>query len=919
VSYFGDGKYVESTAIYKRLQELFTEDALTCEWQSRIVVNALATDDKEIQWKETDRLITYWEQYKDGPHKAAVKKKCHNEALDTTKQMATVWHDEAEKTHRQDTYDLAEKAYIAFGQHFQKDKEAYELQYYYAELLWAQAARNYNTKDRKQQELGISYFRKAHTEFVKVLELQPDGKYTKDAAYAQMLAMKNALEYDETGGQAKGCKTNSEGVCVYTEKKKKKKATPGKQGEGGIDVEADYPRSDFTDKEKSMIEAYDRYQKYVTDPKDKELPLISYHRAKLMMEHNRFDEARPLLQDLIVKFDGTVQAAWSAEMLVDLLTIAWLDNRNKPEDTVKASDDLATWGEKLTGMKVWKHPEADRIREAIPRLLAGIGWKKGLAYRDKAREANSLEWYIKCGQQFVDLYNEYPDHDKADTLLWNASICFEAGYLVGQSIKLRNVIIDKYPSSVHFQDALHMVASNYQAIAYYDKAAEKFEAYATKYPKDSKTPDALQNAYLFRLGLGQQEAATKNLHTYEELYKKKNPDVAAKIFWSKYDLLDDNAARRAYADEYLKIYGKSGGRDREAVAHAEIGQILWRNSCPEPLLYDSCITVKRKKAVAGESDRQKAEGLRRKTKSKKDDKKKDKYTPPKNCGNPTQGIVTVHKRDKFNTVLKIAGDKISIPESDIQRAEAYRNAWGKAMVYAADQKYEEYLTVDMPQDLDFTLEEWKKGSGLPKWEKEFAEQLKKKTDSEKRVKEFFEKKIKLAEELEKRYGEVKNTKSPYWVLAAAARSAVVYQNFADQLYRAEVPSNFKTEESYYAYCDALADQAAIPQQKALEAFTYCLQRSTEFQFFNEFSRLCEDELQQGNADKYPATNELFGTSIYTDSRLDVVGVQTNLEGDGPTVSKKKEEPKKEAAKPAEGGEGEGEGEGGDEDAEGGEG
>jgi hypothetical protein len=341
------------------------------------------------------------------------------------------------------------------------------------------------------------------------------------------------------------------------------------------------------------------------------------------------------------------------------------------------------------------------------------------------------------------------------------------------------------------------------------------------------------------------------------------------------------------------------------VALAELGQIWWRNSCPESLLYDSCLSVKRKRAVAGESEREKARKLRRKAKAGEDKKKKKKYVPPKHCGNPTQGIITVYKRDKkkaakaqdyFKKALKKAGGKVEIPETDRQRVEAYRNAWGKSMVYSADQKYEEYLTIEMPEDLDFTLEEWKKGSGLDKWEKEYEEQKKKKEDSEKRVGEFFEKKIKLAGELEKQYGDVKKTKSPYWVLAAAARSAVVYQNFADQLYRAEVPRSFKSEEQYYAYCDALADQATIPQEKALAAFTYCLSRSTEFQFFNEFSRMCEEELQQRNPDKYPATNELFGNAKYTDSRLDVVGVQTDLEGGGPTkTSDKKGVKKKEGA------------------------
>ena len=115
------------------------------------------------------------------------------------------------------------------------------------------------------------------------------------------------------------------------------------------------------------------------------------------------------------------------------------------------------------------------------------------------------------------------------------------------------------------------------------------------------------------------------------------------------------------------------------------------------------------------------------------------------------------------------------------------------------------------------------------------------------------------------------------MLAAAACSAIVYQNFADQLYRAEVPRAIRTEEAYDDYCFGLADYAQPLEEAATKALGYCLDRSTEYQFFNEFSRMCEEELQQRAPDQYPATNEIFGESHYTRSRLDTVGVQQHLE------------------------------------------
>ncbi len=899
--YFGNGMYTESTYVYKQLQNLYADDAATCDWQGRIVINTLATDNKEVQWNETKGLADYYSKFKDSDFKKSVKKKCKDDALNTIKQMATVWHDEADKTKIDRTFELAENAYGVFLATFPGDKDGYELQFYYAELLWSLAEKNYSQKDNASKEKGKQYFLKAHDQFVATVMLDPKGKYTRDAAFAQMLAMKNALEYDETGGKSKACKTNSEGVCTYKEEKKKKTK---KDKDSKVDAASEYPESDYTDDEKKMLEAYDLYTKYVSDKEDEELPKIMYHRAKLAMEHNRFGDARPLIEEILAKFDGSVYAAWCSEMLLDLLTIRWVDKNNNPAEVVKASEDLETWSKKLQEMKVWKHPEADEIREAVPRLLAGIGWKKGSAQRDSGaayingEPGGDPDGFSKCAETFIQVFNDFEDHPKADTLLWNAGECLDAAYKVGQSIQIRKILLEQFPNSQHAKDSLHYLGGSYQAVAYYGDAATRYEEFAAKYKSDARSPEALQNAYLFRLGLGQEEQAAADLKAYEDIYKQKDPATAARIFWSRYALLTTDVSRKKHAEDYLKIYGKKGGTDRQIVAEVAIGQILWRESCEKELLYDSCLSIKRKKAVSAAKEIEKRKKMEAKlakmsAKDKKAlDKKKEAEDKrpdiPERCGTATQGVVTVYKRDKskaeaaqsrFKGALKLAAGGTQIPQEDVARIDEFKNAWGMAMVYAADQKYEEYLKINMPEELDFFVEEYKKDSGYAPWEKQYKEQLKRVEDSKKRVKEFFDKKMALGKELQTAYAEVKKTGSPYWTLAAAARTGMVLQNFADQLYRAEVPKTIKTEDAYFAYCDALGEFADPVSQQALEAFEYCIERSTEFQFFNDFSRLCEEEMQQNNADKYPATNELFGNSIYTASRVKNVGVLSNPAGE----------------------------------------
>src|SRR5687767_13778225 len=88
------------------------------------------------------------------------------------------------------------------------------------------------------QKAGLAKFRSAHEAFLRVLERKPKGKYTRDAAYAQMLAMKNHLAYDETAGKGIGCKMNTDGVCVYPETRRGVRR--GKDGR--IDVKAEFPQ-----------------------------------------------------------------------------------------------------------------------------------------------------------------------------------------------------------------------------------------------------------------------------------------------------------------------------------------------------------------------------------------------------------------------------------------------------------------------------------------------------------------------------------------------------------------------------------------------------------------------------------------------------------------------------------------------------
>jgi len=871
-AYFGEGMYVESSATYKRLQRELSEDAATCQWQARVVENALATDDTAIQWKETRALAMRWQAFESAKHPKNDKKRCRRDTIDALVRRGTTWHDEASKTQRDETWALAGEAYSTFLAHFPKHRDAYEMNYYLAEVKWAQAERLYEAPDRKRQDEGRALFCESADAFVETLARNPKGKFTKEAAYAQMLGWKNCTEYRAGGAKAQRCTVQSDGTCVY-------RTTHNRRVQANetdtIDASARFPETPYTEKEAHMLAAYKRYQKYVTAGDDPELPKILFHRATLMVEHHRFDEALPVLRTLVNDFDGSVYSVWAAEMFVDILTIRWADGANTNAQQTARGAGLLELAKRIEKKKLWRHAEAARLRTSTPDVVMAVRWTLAQNLCD-AGAAGENHAFIECGDAFYAIYEDFPKHDRGDDLLFSAAVGFEAGFLLGNAIQLRNALLDNHPDSPLYKKTLRIVAENYQAIAYYDQSASKLEHYAAKYKRDDYAATALGNAYLFRSGLGDDVKARDDLDRYEALYRRKDPTKAAEIYWSQGELIGAQSDKLAHAEAYISRYGKKGGVDRLAVAHATAGQIQWRQSCDKKLLADTCVTLKRKRAMVGEKPRAQAEALRRAAKA----------GIAKRCGTATRGVLVVHKRDAklvqraqahFDKAMALADKAPSIPEGETARNKAFADAWAMSMVYRADAQYEAYLKVEMPKDLDFYVEEWKKDSGVARWERQHAAQVKQRDASVAEFGTFMADKRKLGDALLTAYGKVTKVGSPGWTLAAAARSAIVWQNFADQLYRAEVPKDVKTQDQYDAYCFQLSDYAEPMEKMALGAFEYCLDRSTKFQYFNEFSRMCEEELQQREPSRFPATNELYGTSRYTDARMDVAGVQTTLQ------------------------------------------
>jgi tetratricopeptide (TPR) repeat protein len=821
--YWEQGKFPDSTRVYRKVISMNMESPRICEWQNKIVRNTLSAGTKRDQVQEIERLGAVYDVV---DKMKAVKKdqmeECRNAFHDTSKELALIWHKEAQKTKNTDTYALDKYVYKVFLDHFPKDKDAYEMGFYYGELLWTLE----NWKDAADQ-------------YTKVVEMNPKGKYVKEAAYAAVLAWKNALNVDD----------HEQRELVESDREKMKA-----KGEKLQPIA-------IPEYQMKMIGAFDTYIKYVPDAP--ELVTIKYRKARIYYEYNHFDEAAKLFEDIVNKHQKHELAIYSANLLLDSLNAL-----GKTKEVVAYVDKF------LEMPELMKDPEFGKQMISL----------KSDTYDMEGHEFEKLHNYKECGRSMLASAESLPDHPKHAERLWNAGQCFQNAHLVGQALKARLALITAHPKDPLAQKAMFRVAAGYHQLAYYSKAAENYEDFAKRFPGEKKADDALGNATTFRIGLGEADKALADMKSFVEFYGKRKPQDAAGVYFQMGDVYEkdkryDELAK--HLESYLKLWGAQGGPDRQVLAHFRLGEMAWKASCAKASEDGACLEIKRVTATG----RQKVlADLNRKLKKGKKIREKQRTQ----CGPPTKSKISLFDRNKgpagkgqehFQAVLKIwnkgaAASKITGKDVETRAGLAAYAAAG-AGFYIAEVQYENFLRIKFPEGLDF-----QQPSQYDNKKKADAKK-KKSEESAKKFTSYLDGKSKQLDKARTMYLEVFGMKQAQWTIASAARVGQIYSDFAGQLYTAEIPKDLKEQDEWgnrprEIYCDKLEDTAEPIEAKAVDGFEKCLKAATEQSWYNEWSRLCEKELNQMKPSEYPLASEMKPEAGYVSTTMSPTPVVSEL-------------------------------------------
>jgi hypothetical protein len=140
-----------------------------------------------------------------------------------------------------------------------------------------------------------------------------------------------------------------------------------------------------------------------------------------------------------------------------------------------------------------------------------------------------------------------------------------------------------------------------------------------------------------------------------------------------------------------------------------------------------------------------------------------------------------------------------------------------------------------------------------------------------KVKDWYEKKGKVIKEVSAEYKKVVDLQPvppPRWVIAAGSRTGEVWGTFVKEFRAAPIPVEWKKDaEIRNTYYEALDQKSEPWKQTAKGAYSTCLDYSVKYQYFDEYSRACEEWLAQNYKNEFHLIDEFRGAPNKINSAL----------------------------------------------------
>lgn len=799
--YFEQDKNEEAIKIYRKLISEVPNAPECPMWQKQIVEAY-----KKLNMKDNVRLeiLILVEKYgnKDSAwSKANIKDEATVESATQTAEanlriLLVEYHNEARKTKAEKTWRIVEELYPKYLKYYPKSEAAYDIRFNYAEFLW----------ENKRYEM-------AGNEYQVVADLNPKGHHFEDASYGAVSAFGMLLKEAQE-------KRNAEIKRNMADKKKAgdtgiEESRVIIAGQGKMtakkELPPEYRPKEIPPLEMKFIKACETYIKNI--PRSKYLVDIIYKQAITYYSFNHYQESVPVFEMIVQKYPRDELAVFSADLIMDSLNITedWEAISNKAREMLRNSA-------LISGRNRLKD-DLEKFKEMATFYAAELPAQNGKT--------------IDSAERYIAFVTEFPSSKFNDVALNNAIYYYAKGEDLYKSIRVQERFLGEsaklYKESKLRNAIMFGLAKNYEAIAYYDKAAQLYIDFVAKAGQDKNVGDAIFNAAVLYEALGDTEKALDNYKLYIDKHLKDDKEKAkialqfgyiwmrkGKTYYDKarkgFDrFLVDHVSMKGLKDfRYIDKSGKLTGKaDTTAVdvAKGSLNTIF--------ALYAAQVKM-----------------------AKEEGRTEDYYKYH-------DAILQIYKNGQFK-------DKEDF-------AEGTRDTIADALLVETDAKFRDFMAIDLNVKYDKTIkykpEEINYGD-----ESKIPKNIKKEMDTfNKETADRLTKKAEMLVELEQRYMEIiEQTKSPRLTPACLYHIGAMYRDMTESMFSAPLPP-WLNENQKIVYKNMLDEKALNARQKAVDALEKAMLKGYETSVYNDWVKKAKYDLryfQELRPGKYYDENEL---------------------------------------------------------------
>ncbi len=510
--YFDEGKDREAILVYHGLIVAEPAAPEAPLFQARIVTCAGRMGKKDLAVQQAGRFLDMLrEAEKRGGDEKAKKAlaDARQVAENTLRTLAVQYHAEFKKTREDAVATLAAELYRQHLEAFPDSRQAYDMRFFHAELLYAL---------EKFAEAGDEYTRVAQIDVRRLQSPGADGKPQKPGKYLTDALESAVQSYDVVAKRAE---------------------TGEKRAAGEARTRLPIPKEKL-----QLVEACERYLKHAPNG-DKRVE-VAYKAANVYYRYNAFPEAVKLFAEIAEKHPKHELARYAANLALDCYNLQG-DWRG-----------VSTWAKRF-----WDNGELMRAQPALREDLSKVIEQSAFKLVEELEKAQRRG---EAAEAYVAFVRDWPGSKLAPTALFNASVDLVRAGRLDRAMSVREQLMQRYPSDPLVPKIILTNAQDREAVADFERAADAYERYFAGWRKaagvaaaparsrgkhgkraaaagprgdaggyeEAKARDALYNAGVLREGLGQYHRAEADRLQFVDTWPA--APEASKVFLSVADL-----------------------------------------------------------------------------------------------------------------------------------------------------------------------------------------------------------------------------------------------------------------------------------------------------------------------------------------------------------------------------------------------